>query len=60
MLKCKKDCLNLHSSTFGIFFDQSQTKSASKIFVLVVSEILRPFVNMTPDEKYYLSVKARV
>ena len=29
--------------------------------VLVVSEILRVFVNiLTPDEKYYISVKARV
>ena len=34
---------------------------SSKIFVLEVSEILRLFVNIfTPDDKYYLSVKASV
>ena len=34
---------------------------SSKSFVLVVSEILRLFVNiLTPDDKYSLSVKASV
>ena len=36
-------------------------KISSKNFVLVVSEILRLFVNiLTPDEKRYVSVKANV
>ena len=36
-------------------------KMTSKNYVLVVSEILRLFVNiLTPDDKYSLSVKASV
>ena len=36
-------------------------KISSKISFLEVSEILRPFVNiLTPDDNYFLSVKATV
>ena len=31
MLKCPKDCWNLHESYFIIFFDQSEKKSAREI-----------------------------
>ena len=31
MLKCPKNCLNLHCSIFVIFFDHSEMKSAWKI-----------------------------
>ena len=55
MLKGPRDCLNLHGSIFVIFLDDSERS------VLVVSEILRLFVNiLTPDEKYSLSLKAIV
>ena len=55
------DCLNLHGSIFVIFFDHSEKKLAQKKSVLVVSEILRLFINIwTPDDKYCLSVKASV
>ena len=47
---------------FCLFFFLSPWKEiSSKNFVLVVSEILRLFVNiLTPDDKYSLSVKASV
>ena len=52
-IKGPKDCLNLHSNIFVIFFDHSEGKPAT--------EILRLFVNLlTPDEKYSLSVNTGV
>ena len=54
-------CLNLHGSIFVIFFYHSEKKVSSKNSVLVVSEILRLFVNiLTSDDKYSLSAKASV
>ena len=59
MLKGPKHCLNLHGSIFVRFFDHSEKKISLKNSVLVVSEILRLFVNiLTPDDKYFLPVKA--
>ena len=44
-------------SLFGLLWQEISSKN----FVLVVSEILRLFVNiLKPDEKYSLSVKASV
>ena len=61
MLKGPKRCFNLHGRIFLIFFDHSERKSAQKISVLVISKILRLFVNiLIPDDKYSLSVKASV
>ena len=61
MLKGPKHCLDLHISIFLISFDHSARKSAQKNAVLVVSEILRLFVNiLTPDNKYSLPRKASV
>ena len=61
MLKGLKDCLNLHGGNFVIFFDHSETKIGSKIFVLLVSDILTLFVNiLTPNDQYSVSVKAYV
>ena len=61
MLKGPKHCLNLDGSIFLIFCDHPEKKISSKNSFLVVSEILRLFVNiLTPDEKYSLSVKASV
>ena len=46
---------------FCHIFWSHRKKISSKNSVLVVSEILRLFVNiLTPDDKYSLSVKARV
>ena len=61
MLRGSKRCLNEHGRFFVVFFDQSETKSPQKNFVLVASEILKLFVDiLTSDEKYSLSVKASV
>ena len=61
MLKGPKHCLNLDGSICLIFFDHSEKKISSKNSVLVVSEMLRLFVNiLTPDDKYSLSLKASV
>ena len=61
MLKGPKDCVDLHCSIFVIFFITLKKKISSKYSVLVVSEILRLFVNiLTPDDKYSLSGKASV
>ena len=61
MLKGPKHCLNLDGSICLIFFDYSEKKISSKNSVLVLSEILRLFVNiLTPDGNYSLSVKASV
>ena len=46
---------------FGLIFCPIWKEISSKNSVLVVSEILRLFVNiLTPDDKYSLSVKAGV
>ena len=61
MLKGPRDCVDLHCSIFVIFFITLKKKISSKYSVLVVSEILRLFVNiLTPDDKYSLSGKASV
>ena len=61
MLKGSKDCLNLHGSIFCHTFWSLWDEFRSRNLVLIVSEILRHFVNiLTPDEKYCLSVKAKV
>ena len=59
MLKGAKHCLNLHGSSFVIFFDHSERTSVWKNSILVVSEFLRLFVNiLTPSDEYSLSVKS--
>ena len=46
---------------FKHIFQSMRKKISSKISVLVVSQILRMFVNiLTPDDKHSLSVKAGV
>ena len=51
MLKGQKDCSNLHSSSFVIFFYKSERTSLWKKNFFVVSQILRLFVNIyTPDD----------
>ena len=46
---------------FVRFFRSLWKKISSKNSVLVVSQILRLFVNiLTPDDKYFVSVKASV
>ena len=58
MLKGAKHCLNLHGSSFVIFFDHSERTSVWKNSILVVSEILRLFFNiLTPSDEYSLSLK---
>ena len=59
MLNGPKDYFNLHGSIFVIFFDHYWKKITSEDSVLVVSDILRLFVNiLTPNDKYSLAVKA--
>ena len=59
MLNGPKDCLILPDSIFVIFFDHYWKKITSEDSVLVVSDILRLFVNiLTPNDKYSLAVKA--
>ena len=59
MLKCIKDCLNLHGSIFVICLLVLLKKTSSKKSFLVVSDTLRVFVNiLTPDDRYSLSVTA--
>ena len=61
MLKGSKDFLNQHGIIFLIFFLTLWMKISSKNSVLLVSDILRLFVNiLTPDDKYSVSVKATV
>ena len=61
MLKGPKHCLNLHGSSFVIFFKHSKKTSALKNSVIVLSDILVLFVNiLTPNDKYSLSVKVSV
>ena len=60
MLNGPKHCLNLHGIFFVIFSITVKRNQLQKI-CLVVSETLTLFVNiLTADDKYYLSVKARV
>ena len=59
MLKGRKDCLNMNGQYFSNIFWSIWKEISSKNSVLVVSEILRLFVNiLTPNDKYSLSVKA--
>ena len=59
--KGSKDCLNLHGSNFVICFDHSERTFSSINSVLVVTEMLRLFVNMlSPYDKYTLSVKVSI
>ena len=61
MLKGPKDCLNLQCSIFCHIFWSLRKEMSSKNSVLLVSEILRLFVNiLTPNDTYSLSVKATV
>ena len=61
MLKGPKHCLNLHGSSFVIFFKHSKKTSVLKNSVIVLSDILVLFVNiLTPNDKYSLSVKVSV
>ena len=61
MLKGRKHCLNLHRRNFVRFSHHSERKSVQKNSVLLVSKILRLFVNIfTPGDKYSLSVKTSV
>ena len=62
MLKHPKDCLNKSAGhLFCNLFWSHLNEISSENSVLVVSEILRLFVNiLTPDDKYSLSVKASV
>ena len=51
-LKGPKNCSSLQGISFVIFFLSLWDNSSSKNTVLVVSEILRLFVNvLTPDDK---------
>ena len=60
-IKSSKAALKSAQQYFSHIVWSPWTKISSKNFVLVVSEILRLFVNiLTPDEKYSLSVKASV
>ena len=57
MLKDPKRCISI----FVRFFYYSEGKSVRKNSVLVGSEISRLFVDiLTPDDKYFLTVKASV
>ena len=62
MLKHPKDCLNKSAGhLFCNLFWSHLNEISSENSVLVVSEILRLFVNiLTPNDKYSLSVKASV
>ena len=61
MLKCPKHCWNLHRSCFVAFFLSIWKNFNSKNSSLVVSEILRLFLNvLTLGNKYSLSVKVSV
>ena len=54
MLKCRKH-------KFGQIFWSLSKNFSSRNFALLVSEVLKLFVNiLTPDDKYSLSVKASV
>ena len=58
MLEGPKHCWNLQGSICVIFFDHSERTSFWTSFILVISGILRLFVNiLTLDGKYFLSVK---
>ena len=60
-LKVSKNLLKSAQQYFSHIFLSFRKKSSSKNSVLVVSKILRLFVNiLTPDDKYSLSVKASV
>ena len=53
MLQVRKHCLNMHTRVFLSYFCALWKNIRSKNCVLVVSEILRLFVNiLTPDDKY--------
>ena len=59
ILKGPKDCLNVDGGIFFHIFPSLQKEISLENLLLVVSEILRLFVNLlTPDEKHSLSVKA--
>ena len=61
MLKGSEDSCNLRGSIFYHIFLSLWKKISPNNSVLVVCEILRLFVNiLTPDDKYFLSVKASV
>ena len=61
MLKGPKDYLNLDGTFLVKFFHLSERKLTRKGSVLVVFEILTPFLNiLTPEDNYFLSVKASV
>ena len=62
ILKRPKDCLNKSAGhLFCNVFWSLLNEISSENSVLVVSEILRLFVNiLTPDDKYSLSVKSSV
>ena len=61
MLKCPKDCLNLHGNIFCQIFWSLWNEISWKNSVLVVSENLRLFFSiLTPDDKYCVSVKESV
>ena len=60
-VKGSKRLLKSARHYFCHFFWSLWKEISSKIFLLVVSEILRLFVKiLTPDDKYSLSVKASV
>ena len=60
IIKGPKHKLNLHGSIFVIFFWSPWGEISLKSSVLVVSEMLRLFVNvLTPDEKYSLSLSVK-
>ena len=58
MLKGPKHCLNLHGSSFVKFFGHYRRTQVRKNSGLVVSDILRLFLNiLNPNDKYSVSVK---
>ena len=54
MLKCHKQCCNIHYSSFANLAHQSGKALVGKKPFLLISEILRPFFNtLTADGKYF-------
>ena len=54
MLKCHKQCCNIHYSSFANLAHQSGKALFGKKPFLLISEILRPFFNtLTANGKYF-------
>ena len=60
MLKCPKDCLNLHGSIFVRFFDHSERKSSQKIIFLLYVKSWDRLLKYWHQRKSILSQKNQV